>query len=349
MDADWERLHNKMEILTQRILKKHCAAFEGTDVCMHIPHRYSKESSKKSEIVNLVVLKENPASCWGVIEIMKFLKQYIPLDRNAMPITVVCNGDQLIVERMVTGRLAMAVSEEAEDQLVGLVPRPQGFHKRCILLQDCMNKFFDGKSAGSRGSLFQIRNRFKFKTVKKETSDCINDTQDFWTFVTEGLVCVLCCKLLNITSLEEIPDHDGDITDLLKHTSEQIVNMIWPVIIKESFNTVIEYLDKTIPYNDNEKATDEIDELDDTLNYEDIFSDDEDIENNTRHVNVDIYDDDHVFMYTCSMLWHGLKMMADKDAERENDGLAMLSDWKTDMVSFWENGHNKYLIVVIDY
>ncbi|CAC5414325.1 unnamed protein product [Mytilus coruscus] len=121
-----------MEILTQRILKKHCAAFEGADVCMHIPHRYSKESSKKSEIVNLGVLKENPASCRGVIEIMKFLKQYVPLDRNATPVPVVCNGDQLCVERMVTGRLAMAVSEEAEDQLVGLVPRPQGFHKRSV-------------------------------------------------------------------------------------------------------------------------------------------------------------------------------------------------------------------------
>ena len=34
--------------------------------------------------VNLGVLKENPASCCGVIEIMKYLKQYIPLDPNAI-------------------------------------------------------------------------------------------------------------------------------------------------------------------------------------------------------------------------------------------------------------------------
>ncbi|CAC5425797.1 unnamed protein product [Mytilus coruscus] len=105
-----------------------------------------------------------------------------------------------------------------------------------IPLHDCMN---NGNSAGSRGSLFQIRNRFKFKNVKKKISDCINDTQDFWTFVTEGLVCVLCCKLLNVTSLEEIPNHhDGDITELLKHISVQIVSMIWPSINKESFNHV---------------------------------------------------------------------------------------------------------------
>lgn len=74
--------------------------------------------------------------------------------------------------------------------------------------------------------------------------------------------------------MEEI-NHDG----LLKQTSEKIVNMIWPVINKESFKTVVEYLDKTIPYNDD------IDELDDTLNYEEIFSDDEDIENSKRFSN----------------------------------------------------------------
>ncbi|CAG2244498.1 unnamed protein product [Mytilus edulis] len=235
-----------------------------------------QESSKKSEIVNLGVLKENPASCRGVIEIMKYLKQYIPLDPNAMPIPIICNGDQLSVERMVTGRLAMAVSE-AEDQLVGLIPRPQGFHKRCILLQDCMNKFLM-EECWITWSLFQIRNRFKYKNVKRKHQVHQRHT-GFWTFVTEGLVCVLCCKLLDVTSLEEINHKPGDISDLLKQTSEQIVNMIWPDINEESFNTVVEDLDKTIPYNDD------IDELDDTLNYEEIFSDDEDIENSKRFSN----------------------------------------------------------------
>ncbi|CAC5399570.1 unnamed protein product [Mytilus coruscus] len=114
--------------------------------------------------------------------------------------------------------------EEAQKFIIRVVQRE---------VYDRLYKFCNGKSARSRGSLFQI-------------SDCINDTQDFWTFVTEGLVCVLCCKLLNKTPLEEIPNHDGDITESLKHISGQI-GMILQAINKESFNTVIEDLDETIP------------------------------------------------------------------------------------------------------
>ena len=38
-------------------------------------------------------------------------------------------------------------------------------------------------------------------------------------------------------------------------------------------------------------------------------------------------------------------MMVDKDAERENDGEAMMSHWRINMISFHKNNHNKYLIL----
>jgi len=34
--------------------------------------------------------------------------------------------------------------------------------------------------------------------------------------------------------------------------------------------------------------------------------------------------------------------MVDKDAERENDGPAMISIWIINMVDFFNNNHNKY-------
>jgi hypothetical protein len=37
--------------------------------------------------------------------------------------------------------------------------------------------------------------------------------------------------------------------------------------------------------------------------------------------------------------------MADKDAERENDGPAMISIWRINMIDFFNNNHNKYLIL----
>jgi hypothetical protein len=41
----------------------------------------------------------------------------------------------------------------------------------------------------------------------------------------------------------------------------------------------------------------------------------------------------------------GLKMMVDKDAERENDGEAMMSHWRINMNAFHNNNHSKYLIL----
>jgi hypothetical protein len=34
-----------------------------------------------------------------------------------------------------------------------------------------------------------------------------------------------------------------------------------------------------------------------------------------------------------------------KDAERENDGPAMISIWRINMIDFFNNNHNKYLIL----
>ena len=49
--------------------------------------------------------------------------------------------------------------------------------------------------------------------------------------------------------------------------------------------------------------------------------------------------------HSCAVVWTGLKMMVDKDAERHNDGEAMMSNWKINMIDFWNLDHNKYLIL----
>lgn len=54
---------------------------------------------------------------------------------------------------------------------------------------------------------------------------------------------------------------------------------------------------------------------------------------------------DHVYEHSCAVTWHGLKLMAERDAERENDGDAIISRWRLDMIPFWNNNHNKYLIL----
>lgn len=70
---------------------------------------------------------------------MKELHRYVPATANGDLYQLICHGDQLSIERMIDAKLAMAGSEHPFDQLLGFVPRGQGFHKRNIILQDAMN------------------------------------------------------------------------------------------------------------------------------------------------------------------------------------------------------------------
>lgn len=56
---------------------------------------------------------------------------------------------------------------------------------------------------------------------------------------------------------------------------------------------------------------------------------------------------DTIFAYSRALAWYGLVQRAHTDAERENDGPAILAFWKIDLIQFWEHGHTKYLILAI--
>lgn len=189
---------------------------------------------------------------------------------------------------MVEAKLSMAFSEDETDQLTGLIPRPQGFHKRCIILQDSMNMLFSGSTVGDKGSLFHIKNRFGFRTVKKKISDCVNSVVDFFNFVTEGSVCMIVCNILNIDNIDVnsdvIPEDGTERQESFENICKSVVQLVWPKIDMKSIQQAAEgdvvqdsdsdddpqYLDDTILYWNDQTQ----DELEETLPYYDD-SDDE--------------------------------------------------------------------------
>jgi hypothetical protein len=61
--------------------------------------------------VNLGVVKENPSTCKGVIEILKHLHPHVPSTANGESYQLISHGDQLSVERSIDAKLAMAGNE----------------------------------------------------------------------------------------------------------------------------------------------------------------------------------------------------------------------------------------------
>lgn len=66
---------------------------------------------------------------------MKHLAKYVPVASNGKQQPIIVHGDQLSVERMIESKIAMSMSWDPCHRMNGLIPRPQGFHKRCIILQ----------------------------------------------------------------------------------------------------------------------------------------------------------------------------------------------------------------------
>ena len=83
------------------------------------------------------MIRGDPATAKGVVQIMKRLKDYVPLPngQHEEPYTVACHGDQLSCERMVDARFAMGDHDLPANTLKGLEPWPGEFHHRCLHLQ----------------------------------------------------------------------------------------------------------------------------------------------------------------------------------------------------------------------
>ena len=138
-NADWNELKETVALVLEPILKAHMS-FLGKTNCSKAPvHEHIDDMNRKSEIGNLGVVEENPSSTPGTIKIMEYLHKFVPsVDKDVHPIP--CFGDGLSVERMCDAKRARAGGETPIDRLEGLIPCPQEFHRRGLLLQDSMNE-----------------------------------------------------------------------------------------------------------------------------------------------------------------------------------------------------------------
>ena len=81
------------------------------------------------------VVEENPSTIAGVSNILRHLHQYVPVTPGGIPHSIPCHGDGLSVERMCDSLRHNSGGLTPMERLEGIVPVPQEFHKRALLLQ----------------------------------------------------------------------------------------------------------------------------------------------------------------------------------------------------------------------
>lgn len=112
------------QILTQYIQGMSCLS---KFVPQHIMHKYSKEMSRKSEVIVLDILMKNENCHSDMVEIMTTMQGYLgndyPSDRR-----VASGGDHLTCERQLGAQRHMMDGDTPKDRLALLEPQAEDWH-----------------------------------------------------------------------------------------------------------------------------------------------------------------------------------------------------------------------------
>ena len=132
---DVERVTSNMVVIVSRILTEYISDLAPLSkaVIKHIPHKYSAEMSKKSEVVVLDVLMKNEAKHSDMIDILKQMVGYLG-DDYPHEKRVASGGDQLTTERQVGAQRHVMCGNRPEDRLDVLEPQTEDWHCLVVLL-----------------------------------------------------------------------------------------------------------------------------------------------------------------------------------------------------------------------
>ncbi|XP_038045920.1 uncharacterized protein LOC119720342 isoform X4 [Patiria miniata] len=233
---DWEGLKQRMCQILERILKDHLPFLKEVECSVSETHQHSDALSERSQIASLGVIDKNPYSTSGSVRIVESLHQFVPSYGDETLYPIVCFGDGLSVVKMIDAKCAKASGVSAADRLEGLVQCPQDFHRRQVLLQDTMDRFFEEDSTKETGTLFQIKEDFSHRFVKQKVAENFNDVENLLNFCTHALGTMLALKLGKLDGTTKTPADfptSGGASQKrtwLTEFTEEMVDFLWPTL-----------------------------------------------------------------------------------------------------------------------
>ncbi|CAG2242366.1 unnamed protein product [Mytilus edulis] len=77
---DFQQLKNRMAVMVERVISKYLVKYKEDKEAAFTPiqHEEWEKSTRKSKIINIGVIDENPSSTHGVIKILDKLHAYVP-------------------------------------------------------------------------------------------------------------------------------------------------------------------------------------------------------------------------------------------------------------------------------
>ncbi|VDI38279.1 Hypothetical predicted protein [Mytilus galloprovincialis] len=355
----------------KKILKTHLEFFTNMYLSEdNDDHCYSRQSSKKSKLIPLGVLNKDECKIAEMIDVMEDYHKYVPMGTDMNPFIIPLYGDQLSVERANDAQNARINAESQWDQLQGLHPSIQEWHKRAIILVDTYKVLFSSKSARSVGTLSHIRNTYRHINVKADVQHSFNEATELLRFATTSYVLASALSFMKCqkyTDLpEDLPTDQAQLEIFFHDVACHVVDMCYkppntaPVINASTSNK--ESYKYCVCKVDNDEGMISCDNKKCNKGKWFHFScigiseqEAEDLEDNERmwfccegcrtsKKTITDSNNDSVFEYSCMLLYRGLKEIAHHNAIRKNNGLKLIDYWKNDLFQFYELHHTKYFL-----
>ena len=154
--------------------------------------------------------------------------------------------------------------------------------------------------------MFQLRNLVNRRNIKKDPSDDVNASEDFFTTVVHGHILAAAMEVFKMDSLDEVPCDEAFTQDPSKLDVEQKRDLMQTAVHK----IVDKFVNMSIVYDKDEKG---------------------------KEV-------DGVYEYACETLTLGLLLLEFNDSIQWSDGDRIFRCWRYFMVLFKSTSHKNYAI-----
>ena len=99
-----------------------------------------------------------------------------------------------------------------------------------------------------RGTLYNIKNQFRHKSVKKNVYENVNNVVDLMTFTAEAFLALLAVHVFDVDLDGEWHTiHDGDASTALDNIAADLVERMWPTIDQTAMLEILTAEPRDVP------------------------------------------------------------------------------------------------------
>ncbi|XP_064386162.1 uncharacterized protein LOC135334762 isoform X4 [Halichondria panicea] len=219
-----QQLKEELGILVSRIIVCYLGEFknDAKHISRHIASEYKKEMSSKSKTVPFGVLLLNENKLDEMSQILDTYMDRVPTEaseglmtlpngdavlvNNTMFLKTLFGGDQLTVARIRGAQALRDTHSDPADRFEGIAPVIEDWHSRMTLMKVIWGAFYDTKSSGEKGTMYNLRNVIHRTNVPSDPQKNMNSCEDFMLLLVHSHVVEAANTLQQLSQTKDISE-----------------------------------------------------------------------------------------------------------------------------------------------